>query len=114
MAESLNIDIDIDLNDDTKIDNELFHFDNFEENEIELEDIDWDAVDFLEEEINLEFINEINVPTIPSSSEFIINKSTTSSIFQCKTCKKKYKKKLFFEKHVNVCGKLNYKDGFID
>ena len=104
--------------DDLEVDDETVFEENeelmarcSEDYEIFAEGINWDDVDMIDqdvkEEIGLKFINEQNIICVVAEEE---ETSTPTShvpeiFYHCPSCKKKYKREGYFERHVLICGK---------
>ena len=121
-AQTCDTNLDFDIDEDLEINIYELVYNDYESCEIELEDIDWDCVDFMEQdeqqELQISFINEndnhiskivVNANSEHSAagygnSDTFVEKAT----YTCEICKKKYKRLSYFNKHFEKCMSRQY------
>lgn len=81
----------------------------YEDHELELEDIDWDdnsdILEDLQKEIQLTFVNESSVIVFGDQTEVVEKQNQQERKLVCPTCNKGHKKETYFKKHIDKCGK---------
>ena len=79
-------------------------FDKFEGKEIDVDDIDWDDMDGLDKELlsktSISFVDDNLVENTKTHD------APKEQLHTCRNCRKNYKKKAFYQKHIEKCGKL--------